>query len=283
MNKTVGVGVLCLFLYLSFAGLAFAQVTVAGVSKADKFSYKCVLLGSHNQSSYWPDWVPERNQSSWYVTVVDINNSRISYDLEILLVNGTKESFLTQYLDLFSGGSNGQNYLFFVPANVNSGVRVYPGSDTYFVNDTVTRNYASGQRETNHVVFSSAAAQWNEYFDRQTGVMVELSETSVDGNGTFSLKLTDSSIWLVSITSASPSTSPSTSASISPSTSSSPSPSASASPTNASPSPSIPEFPLAAISLLVMIAVLIAIVVSKKHKVRVAQRSRTLRFLEANR
>ena len=115
MNKTIWVGVLCLFLCLSFAGLAFAQVTVVGVSNADKFSYKCVLLGSHNLSSYWPDWAPERNQSSWDVTVVSVNNSRISYNLEINLTNGTQERFLTQYLDLFSGGSNGQNYCFLLP------------------------------------------------------------------------------------------------------------------------------------------------------------------------
>jgi len=282
MNKTVRVGILCLFLYLSFAGLAFAQVTVAGVSKADSFSYKCVLNGSHNPSSYWPDWLPERNQSSWDVTVVDVNDSRISYELQILLVNGTKESFLTQYLDLFSGGSNGQNYLFFVPSSLNLGARVYPGSDTYFVNNTVTRSYASEQRETNHVSFSSASALWNMYFDKKTGVMVELSQTSIDGVGTFSLKITNSSAWLVSNAPTSPSASlstspttlqstpPSTSPSMSPSTSTSASPST----TNSSPSPLVPEFPSAAILVLAMSATLTAIVVLKRQTMNKKRQSR---------
>ena len=109
--------------------------------------------------------------------------------------------------------------MFFASSNLTLGARVYPGSDTYFVNETATRSYSSGQRETEQVSFVAPSATWNVYFDKETGVMVELSETSMDGNGTFSLKLTDSSIWSVSTTATSPSISPSTFPSISQSTS----------------------------------------------------------------
>ncbi len=253
MNRRIGFALLCVFLWVPAAGIVFAQSPSVGVTEGDKATYNCILQGSHDQSLSWEPWMLERNQSTWEVTVTNVADTKVTYQLRILLANGTEETFPSQFVDLYSGGSNGPNYMIFVQANLNAGDSIYPGGTPYVVNDTTTRTYPSGQRTTNHVNFHSPLDYRDVYLDKTTGVMVELTYTYLDLAGTFNLKLIYSSIWVVS---PSPTSTPTASSS----------PSASISP-SLTPTASIPEFSSITTLSIIVLAGLIVIAILRKNSV----------------
>lgn len=196
MNRRIKYVFLCLFFCLSFAGAAIAQIQV-GVSVGDTLAYNCTMLGTHNESMTWEPWMLERNQSRWEITVTEIASSRVTFELHIFLANGTEENFPSLYVDLYSGGSNGPNYMFVIAANLNVNEEVYAGGTNFIVNETIMRNYAGGQRATNHINFVSALDYRDAYNDKTTGALVEFTATYLDLAGTFNLKLISSSLWNV--------------------------------------------------------------------------------------
>ena len=265
MNKSVGFLLLCLFFCLLVPEVAFGQSQSVGVSVGDKFTYVCTLTGTHNESLSWDPWMPENNQSTWQIIITDINATKITYQLQIFLANGTDETFPSQFLDVYSGGSNGLNYVFFVAANLNVNDMVYPGGPTYFVNDSVTRDYASGLRSINHISFNTALDFRNAYCDKLTGVMVEFTATYLDLTGTFSLNLIYSSIWTVST-----SPTPTLTGTITPANSITATPTSSVTPitTTSQPSPTIPEFPSLAILSAIALMGLCTIAYLKTKKIK---------------
>jgi hypothetical protein len=60
-------------------------------------------------------------------------------------------------------------------ANLNPGDRI-PTADIT-INQTVIRVYADGSRETNHASWSGPDEWGNIYFDKETGMLVELERT----------------------------------------------------------------------------------------------------------
>jgi hypothetical protein len=211
MKKIALLLLLALSFSVSLAGMVNSQTPVAGVASGDKFSYRYTLTGTHNRSLSWDPWMPELNQSIWEITVTSVNGSRINYQLQINLENGTVETSPSLYIDLFSGGSNGVNYLFFVGSNLNVGSAAFPGGVDLVVNDSITSNYPSGSRLTNHISFTSLLDFRNALNDKVTGVLVEFTATYSDLAGTFKLSLTYSSLWTASPSpTPTPSTTPTT-------------------------------------------------------------------------
>ena len=197
MNKNIRHVFSCLLFCLFFVEVAFAQTQV-GVSVGDMFTYDCLLLGTRDESSGWELWMPERNQSRWEVMVTQVAGTRVTFQLKILLANGTEENLPSQFVDLFSGGSNGPNYMFMVSSNLNVSDRVFVGGGVdYIVNETVARDYEGEERVTNRINFASAFDYRDAYNDKTTGALVELTATHRDLAGTFSLRLIDSSVWIV--------------------------------------------------------------------------------------
>lgn len=131
--------------FLSTVCSCFSQTT-AGVSVEDNFIYNCILRGSHDKNESWSIWVPEWNQSKWAITITAVVDLRITFDLQILLSNGTIQYYPSQYIDLFSGGSNGQNYMFFVYPNLSASDPIYLSDSKYIINSTISRNFIRAER-----------------------------------------------------------------------------------------------------------------------------------------
>ena len=237
--------------FLSIACSCFAQTT-AGVSVDDNFVYDCILQGSHDRNDFWSVWVPEWNQSKWTITITAVVDSRITFNLQVLQSNGTFKYYPSQYIDLFSGGSKEQNYMFFVYPNLNASDPIYLSDSKYIINSTTSRTFASGQREINHINFSSTIDYWDVYLDKKTGALIELSETYLDSAGTFSLKLAETTLWSVT---AQPTTQPTTLSTNTPAHPPSITPTSTA--INTTPSPTIPEF--LTLPLLVTIIIMTSI------------------------
>jgi hypothetical protein len=205
----VAVGVSLVFL-LCFAtmSITLAQAqTVVGVSQGNVFEYDIV---SH-WSSLFTDTVPaelvELNQTEWIrVTVTGVSGSQIQTQSVAHYRNGTEISS-DDSCDIETGEISGG--LPFIAANLGKGSLVNPSApEKWYINETVTKTYKDGSRETNHLNLeytgnSSDIGEfstiYNYYFDKNTGALVEYSsEFSYSGVTSITQsKIISSNVWVI--------------------------------------------------------------------------------------
>jgi hypothetical protein len=155
--------------------------------------------------------------TEWYkVTVTDVNGTKVSINTKWRFENGT-ELDLTGYVKIDSGTvfpSNGFWPIY--AANLKMGDMVRPLMGQLTVNDTDTKEYASGiSRETNSVSWSeelynaddpTGITTLNKFtsvqFDRKIGMLVQLTDISIYNNPQLTLtttwRLIESNVWTVS-------------------------------------------------------------------------------------
>jgi hypothetical protein len=146
---------------------------------------------SDNSSSVVPAGLSDYNLTSQFrVQVSGASGVNVTATYLWDFVNGTELPFLLTQ-DVESGQSFYHSYTpppleIFVGANLNAGDILHPtGNDTFTINQTTTRNYAGGSRETN-VIELVIPIQQNEtdttivgsttdrfYIDKATGIIVE--------------------------------------------------------------------------------------------------------------
>ncbi len=144
------------------AGQALAQTRVAGVKSNDYFVYSISSnWRADNASEPVPAWLAEYNNTSQYrvqiglVSGVNVTSTH-TWDFK----NGTQIPYLLT-IDIESGAPtylSGRAPPFegIVGANINAGSLLHPaGNDSVTVNQTTTRNYAAGVRDTNVVQLTS--------------------------------------------------------------------------------------------------------------------------------
>jgi hypothetical protein len=145
-----------------FAGQALAQTRVAGVKANDYFVYSITSSWhADNASEPTPTWLAEYNNTSQYKVQIGLvsgvnvtsthtwdfkNGTQIPYLITIDIESGTPY-YLSGRAPPFDG---------IVGANINVGSLLHPaGNDSVTINQTTTRNYAAGARETNIVQLTS--------------------------------------------------------------------------------------------------------------------------------
>jgi hypothetical protein len=183
MNKLVFP--VCLLILLSFTMIGVtmvqAQATV-GVKKGDEFEYTTYSNFHSDFLDTPPSDLVELNQTQWErVTVTDVSGSKISVQVLKHFRNGT-EDVQNGFCDVDTGETTVAQVAF-IGANLNIYDAINPSaSEPYYVNATLFRDYAGGQRETNLLEFD--VTDENEqvgtytritryYFDKATGVLVE--------------------------------------------------------------------------------------------------------------
>jgi hypothetical protein len=141
-------------------------------------------------------------------------------------------------VNIETGQSVNGNGLVIAP-NLNANDVVYPlGNSSFTINETVTRTYPGGVRETDHFIANTtnlgeyAYVFDSVYFDKQTGVMVEwyterFPLSNPNEKTSLQWKIKDSNVWTV------------------------------------------PEFPSLLILPLFMIATLLAVIAYKKKRARI--------------
>lgn len=202
-----------------FLGTQSSQGLTPGVKAGDEFIYE--LRGS------WVSTDPNAtvsasfdqiNMTEWYkVTVTDVNGSKVSISTKWRFENGT-EFDTTGYVDIKSGtvfptGGFWPIYASNLKAN---DIARPSGMEQVIVNETSTREYAAGVTREINVVSQSrelynaddptGSTTLNEHrtiqFDRQTGILVQLTVISIYNNPqmilTTTWKLTESNVWAVS-------------------------------------------------------------------------------------
>jgi hypothetical protein len=210
MNKRLLVitFLLCLVFFAMFKA-ALGQTIIAGVNNGDSFTY--------HLSSYWTSSDPFAsipasllNYNHTAAVEVRIDNV-IGSDIAILIVtyfsNGSDPIPLMGSVNLQSGESYG-GFSAIISSYLVEGERIHPlGPDTITINQTVTKNFESGSRQTNRIHITArnetigATSSVDRYFDKVTGILVESTdETSYDNpseKAVITWTLVASSVWSI--------------------------------------------------------------------------------------
>jgi hypothetical protein len=196
---------------LTYSGTS-TQTRVPGVSPGDTFTY--------DVSSFWvpsdpnaivPQEFLEINQTeSFRVTITDISGSMVTTLDTWVFKNGTEHNS-TGLVNVETGFNSG-GFWPVVAANLRKNDLLHPaGQNQITVNETIITEYPSGARETNYFTlnyegndenYGYYVAEGDYYFDRATGMLVELYDKSefLSANMQCAIlwKIKESNIWVVS-------------------------------------------------------------------------------------
>ncbi|MCW4044742.1 MAG: hypothetical protein NWE94_04405 [Candidatus Bathyarchaeota archaeon] len=192
---------------LTFTMLAQAKTAVVGVSEGNVFEYDMVAYWTSTYTDTVPAEVSAYNQTEWIrVTITGVSGTRISMRVTTHYRNGT-EIGAEGFSDVETGeGSEGPP---FIGANLGRNDLVNPSAaEKWYINETVTRTYKEGTRETNHLklqyvetdsTVGEFTRMYDYYFDKRTGALVEYtSQVSYSGfSNIIKSKLTSSNVWVI--------------------------------------------------------------------------------------
>ncbi len=216
MNKKLTFALIALVLVCSgLMGQSMAQTEtkVSGVNAGDYFVFSITSQwSSSNSSATVPLYLVDINNTQYYKVMVSsaigpnvtaTNVWHFTNDTEVnTLVVMDVESMAMYFMNGFQG---------FCKPNLGVGDLLYSGmADSPTINQTVSRDYGSGKRDTNVVTFSYAvtdpanSTEGTEmltfYIDKETGVFVErnIYTEFPDQTGSETWILTETNLWTVS-------------------------------------------------------------------------------------
>jgi len=161
---------------------------------------------------------PQMNMTWMDMKILDVQKSNVTARMVTIFGNGT-EDVLVDWVNVATG--EGAMSMMIIPSNLSAGDRI-PGSLKWytaeplklFINGTVTRRYACGNREVNFatitypIVYGNITyGAWNIsiYWDQKTGVMCEeitsyaiaysINSTNYYMNMSMSYRMTATNIW----------------------------------------------------------------------------------------
>ena len=203
MNKMLPLVVFIVgVLGLGLLNVAFGQMmsSSVGVARGDFFNYSYTCYFDSDDPHAVPpasfSWI---NQTGYFmINVTDVSGSSIHFGTTMYGLNGTN-SFGVCSMDVETGmasisgygGPDELNNFYFMARNVGMMGRMFPSSNfSPTINDTSLRTYPSGQRLTNHFITTSTTqggmmVESDYYFDQATGMMVEWRQQTIQTNGDF--------------------------------------------------------------------------------------------------
>ena len=177
--------ILFILVFTSFTN-TLAQTQEVGVEVGNAFFYH-ISESAYGQSNNWTIGIKVDSISGSLIGVTDIE----------VFENGTRDSRYYYTYEVSMSTSN--PYFFFANLNVSDPVYVTE-EGTIRVNKTINRSYASGNRETNYIVYNDLKEEdvtIETYFDKQTGVLVESIQKHPPTDYEIHAKLTDTNVWIV--------------------------------------------------------------------------------------
>jgi hypothetical protein len=219
MNLKLTVLVILLLLSLTITSTAGSpQTWHPGVASCDYFYYDMygVYRSNYpNETLQIPKF--EYNNTDWTrINITDVEGSVVHQVYTLCYKNGSKTSF-NFTSDVNPESNNGLRFnekgVPLCAANLTVG-DIMP-TDQTIIDETVNRAYGSGLRETNHASWNSTTDWGDIYFDKQTGMLVELCRTHRFASNTTDevvdktdvIKITSTNRWQVTAISQQPFTS----------------------------------------------------------------------------
>jgi hypothetical protein len=206
MPKKHTSAVLIILLLISITGTTFASTENTGVKEGDMYSYD-VQISSNVPSLINLDML---RMVAMRINVTQVNADEIKYQSTAIFNNGT-ESTTDNSEYIYSKESPYVNWYLFYPANLSTNDTVPIFGEHYPITETVLRNYAGVERETNHLVIelaglnTSSIPEYHEYydayFDKKTGMAVGLHIEQVNSDeellNELTLTIKESNVWVV--------------------------------------------------------------------------------------
>jgi len=205
---------LLVLLCLTMVGRAWAQIRVPGVVQGNTFTYDVTAFwSSDDPSATIPAYLLEMNNTEYYrvtitaVAITGVSGAEITTQNVWHFKNGTETS-TTGTINLETGISTG-GFWAIVAGNLGVNDLLHPsGQNKITVNETVMRDYAGVERETNHLMLmflrsddGNSVEHVDYYFDKQTGMLVQLNDVTSYTNPrktvTIFWKIKDSNVWVV--------------------------------------------------------------------------------------
>ena len=180
MNKIRLISLPILLLLLTSINATSSRTFTPGVTEGDYFTYEMYGIYTSsipNTTIIIPEF--EKNNTDWTqikITAVAGSTIKQTYTLHFKNDSELQFDFETdvnpQNQDPFKISEKG------VPicaAHLNSGDKIPTAN--LILNDTVDRVYSDGKRDLTHASWNQTDEQGNIYFDRETGMLVELERT----------------------------------------------------------------------------------------------------------
>ena len=183
-----------------------------GVGPGDEFNYDIrIFFTSENQSATISDQALAINSTDYFkVKITEIEEVTVSYTTTWRFLNGTQIEG-QGHVNLETGTRAGDFWTIFA-SNLNAGDRIRPtGFDRTTINYTISGNYGQGDpRQTNVIDITYTLINEDDpnitgteysktYFDRQTGMLVEIEDMRVLSEPitteTLKWKLKETHIW----------------------------------------------------------------------------------------
>lgn len=193
------------FLLLALVVEASATTRTVGVSVGNTFTYGITVSWSSNDTSAtFPSNLVDYNNTQWgKINITAISGTNVTGQMTSHYKNGTEK---TQggWVDVNTGNSENltENV---ISANLAQGDSMYNSSlyNTYVINNTVTRTYLGVGRQTNHLNYTYPNGSTNLYWDKTTGILVEILLESINQTSQYTttssvdIQITSSNVWTV--------------------------------------------------------------------------------------
>ena len=189
---------------------------VAGVAAGDIFTYSIKGYATLiDANATVPENFQELNMTEWYrVTITQVNDTEISFSSTWRFSNGT-EIDSTGKVNIKTGIGNSPDFWAIYASGLGANDFARPLREGgHVINATEMRTYKDGERETNYVSLperlrydaddpSRTITEYlSIYFDKQTGMLVELRNSQVYSYPEVLIvlewKITDSTVWDIS-------------------------------------------------------------------------------------
>ena len=157
MNKeSVFTAFLLLLLFFTIVERTAAQIETPtpGVAPGNEFTYDfSVLWSSNNQTSEPPAYLVEDNKTKTIrITITQVQGLMVLLNITSRFENGTEKPPSEDFVNIMSGASLNAFGLIVSPKLLKGNI-VYPlGNLNFTINETATKTYSFGERETRSVV-----------------------------------------------------------------------------------------------------------------------------------
>jgi len=167
---------LCLSCF-AYTKAASSRTWAPGVSKGDFFYYEMYGVYTSSKANATIKVPPfEHNNTDWVrIDIIGVSGSIVYQVYTLHFKNGTESKFdLQTDLTPSSAGSFNPTKTGVPLCAANLGVGDPLPTVQFTLNETLIRTYPSGERETNLVSWDSPEDWGRCYFDKKTGILVEL-------------------------------------------------------------------------------------------------------------
>ncbi|MCW4003791.1 MAG: hypothetical protein NWE95_07765 [Candidatus Bathyarchaeota archaeon] len=207
MNSKITMAVLILAILMSVPTIT-AQNALPGVIEGDIFEYDYHATWNSTDPNAQPTAnVAKKMQiQSFQIQIMNVTGTIIDGQITIRYKNETTKTE-TGYLDIQTGSIHMSFGTLIIPANLTVNEPIYPTWDQDTINETVTRTYQTGNRETNkrlvEVTSEYSCEKTEVYYDKIKGIVVDSYYESRDMYGgyteifTETITNTNSDVWTI--------------------------------------------------------------------------------------